>query len=92
MIKINLKNKISSTRNTRVIIGLSPSTDISILFENNEKDFIDNQVITHENFDIDNIFFIQGFGYVKRQSLLNSGFIYVILESLYDSITIGNLK
>jgi len=91
MQELNLKNKIENKRITRTVIGLKSGMDISTIFDDREKDFIDGEFITHENFDNDDIYYVQKFGYTKRKSLLNSGFNFVITDSLSDDITIDNL-
>lgn len=83
---IPLDKRLEDNRQTRVVIGLPFCMDISSIFENEEVDFLDSKPITHENFDNDDIFFIQKNGYVKRKSLLDYGFVAIACGDLDESI------
>lgn len=90
--EIDLTKRLSDSRITRVIIGKPSSMDISEIFELNTKDALSGDLITHENFDEDDIFYIQDIGYCKRTSLVLAGARLISCSSLYESIFEANIS
>ena len=84
--KIVLKERLKDLRFTRRVIGKSSCMDISTIFENKEKDFLKDEYITDENFEWDDVYYIQNLGYTRRQSLLDMVFTVVYCDSLSSDL------
>ena len=82
----NLEN-IRDIRLTRTIIGKPSSMDMSDIFENEIKDFLTGEFITHENFDNDYVIFIKDMGYTRRNSLLELNIQYINIDDIHKEIT-----
>ena len=89
---IDLSKEIASNRMTRVVIGEPSSSDISTIFESKERDFLTDVPITHENFDEDDVYYVQNVGYTRRQSLVDAGYKSVKIDTLYSPITGKNFR
>ena len=89
---INLLSRMQNNRATRTVLGKPSSSDISVLFESGETDFITGDSITQENFDLDDIWYIQGMGYTRRKSLIQCGFTKIDVESIHDPVEVKDLK
>jgi hypothetical protein len=90
---IDLTNLMENHRFTRVVCGKHPSMDISEIFETHQKDFLTDEEITHENFDDDDVYFIQELGYTRRVSLLKVGVTKIVnIDNIYADIHKENLQ
>jgi hypothetical protein len=89
---IDLTNLMENHRFTRVVCGRHPAMDISEIFETHQKDFLTGEEITHENFDDDDVYYIQEIGYTRRKSLLKAGVTKIVnIDNIYADIHNKNL-
>jgi hypothetical protein len=83
---ISFEKRIEDTRFTRCVMGKYKGIDISTIFENEEVDFLTTEPITHENFDDDDVYYIQKNGYTRRKALFDWGFKGIECDNLFSDI------
>lgn len=89
---IKLDKPMFDSRCSRVVIGRPKSMDISCIFEEETRDSLTNELITHENFDNDDVYYIDSLGYTRRKSLVEAGYGTIECESAFETITEDQLK
>ncbi len=80
--EIDLHKRLDNQRSTRVVLGQSFSMDVSYIFDGETRDFLTDELITHDNFDEDDVWFIKGIGFTRRKSLLDVGYSKIVMDSL----------
>lgn len=80
------RDKSNDHRMSRIVIGCSFSMDISTIFESGTRDFITDELITHENFDDEDVYYIHDSGYTRESSLMAMGVRWVKVNDLSDII------